>query len=853
MSFNIYRVLRGCGVAAGLSAIGPTAVGAQTCGPESGALSAAGWDAYRAGMLSEAEARFVAAGRACPGNRDAANGQGYVALRRGELRVADSIFSAVLRIDSASSDAWTGMALVSQRSRDTSRMRVAALRAVRIDSANATARQLLDAVDPDWNRANRAATRPDSLQLHSRTRAERFEVRPSGSAEWRRIWIKGVNLGVALPGRFPSEFPQDSALYGGWIDTIAAMNANTIRVYTILPPAFYRALAAWNSTRPAQAIWLVQGVWAELPPENDFDDAGWRSALYGEMRRAVDVVHGAAVLPARRGHASGRYDADVSRWTLAWIVGREWEPYAVKAFAATHPGRRLYRGRFLRGDSLPAPDHWMTEACDSLLGYEFDRYHALRPIAYTNWPTLDPLVHPTEATAAEERAWRRKAGRDADVPVLEYENDAVSLDASLVHPTSANVAGWFASYHAYPYYPDFMNLDPGYGRARSSEGPSSYFGYVRALREHHRGIPLLIAEYGVPSSRGNAHLQRDGWHHGGHDEQAMAAIDARLTRELHEAGAAGGIVFAWLDEWFKRNWLVLDFELPAESTRRWHNVMDPEQNYGILSMRAGRKETRPVPGGPPGSWLRDGETLTISADASFVYLGIRTATPFSWATHGIEIGVDTHLREVGQHLLPRSGLRSGTGFEFVVDLPHPDSGSIRILPEYNRHGVPGAQGDDGGRFLRRPITIRDRHDGRFDRMLVTTNRARFGRDGRFFPSTSVDRGALRFGRETESSLADWFHDSAAGVIQVRIPWDLLNVGDPSSRTLILDQSADGPIGTTPANDFHFEAIVYERDGRAEPQVLRSGPWRWTGWTDPVWHTRLKPVYQALRDTWSTIR
>ena len=52
-------------------------------------------------------------------------------------------------------------------------------------------------------------------------------------------------------------------------------------------------------------------------------------------------------------------------------------------------------------------DIWMVKQCDLLLTYEEDTYNAQRPIAYTNWPTLDPLTHSTEPTAEEERAWRR--------------------------------------------------------------------------------------------------------------------------------------------------------------------------------------------------------------------------------------------------------------------------------------------------------------------------------------------------------------------------------------------------------------------------------------------------------------
>ena len=78
-------------------------------------------------------------------------------------------------------------------------------------------------------------------------------------------------------------------------------------------------------------------------PNDDFDDAGWKGEFQSEMRRVVDLVHGAATIPARPGHAAGRYDADVSPWTLAYIIGREWEPFAVKAFDEGKPRRVLQR------------------------------------------------------------------------------------------------------------------------------------------------------------------------------------------------------------------------------------------------------------------------------------------------------------------------------------------------------------------------------------------------------------------------------------------------------------------------------------------------------------------------------
>ena len=113
----------------------------------------------------------------------------------------------------------------------------------------------------------------------------------------------------------------------------------------------------------------------------------------------VDLLHGKAEIPVRPGHAGGRYDADLSRWILGYIIGREWEPYAVTAFDSLNRRPRPFRGKYL--STLPragASDIWMAEQCDYLLDYEVGKYNTIRPIAYTNWPTLDPLTHITEAT-----------------------------------------------------------------------------------------------------------------------------------------------------------------------------------------------------------------------------------------------------------------------------------------------------------------------------------------------------------------------------------------------------------------------------------------------------------------------
>jgi hypothetical protein len=95
-----------------------------------------------------------------------------------------------------------------------------------------------------------------SPRVPVRAGSDYLEIR--GEHGWERLFVKGVNLGLALPGRWPTEFPQDPALYASWFETIADLGANTVRAYTLLPPVFYRALAVHNASGKPR-LWLVQG------------------------------------------------------------------------------------------------------------------------------------------------------------------------------------------------------------------------------------------------------------------------------------------------------------------------------------------------------------------------------------------------------------------------------------------------------------------------------------------------------------------------------------------------------------------------------------------------------------------
>jgi hypothetical protein len=701
--------------------------------------------------------------------------------------------------------------------------------------------------------------RPAALDLPFRvSRARGFEARAAG--RWEPTFLKGVNLGAALPGRHPAEFPA-AEVYDAWIAELAEAGFDTVRVYTIHPPALYEALRRHNLAAP-RPIRLVHGVWVEPPPGDDFDDRAWQAAFLGEMRRVVDVVHGRADLAPRPGHASGAYRADVSAWTAAWIIGREWEPDTVQAFDARTPGTADAEGRFVRVRGGTATERFMGRALEHLLAYEHDAYHAQRPAAFTSWPTLDPLHHPTESTREEEARLRSEPLAPGEV-IREYDNDAVALDMERFEDGPELRAGLFASYHAYPYYPDFMSLDPRHAQGRDALGPSHYAGYLARLVRHHRSHAVVIAEVGVPSSRLVAHWQPEGLTHGGQDERAQGEQDARLLRSVHDAGCAGVVLFAWIDEWFKKSWLVLPYEEPLERKPLWFNAMDAEESYGLVAYRPGDGGPRILMDGEPGDWadvpaLLEGEGLTVKllADEGWLHAAVSWREgAFDPERETLLLGIDTHLPGAGDHRLPFGLLvESEAGLEVAVRFA-PAGADVVVDASYDlfthRH--------------QRPHRSVENRDGRFVGPRTESNRARIGRDGTRFPARRQEIGALRRGTQDR---ADPAFDSAAEwqrgerFLEARIPWGLLNVSDPSSRRVIRDAPGQrqGPVGTHPTDGVRVLAITYRAaEGAAgSPEVLRTLPaarrgriglpplFTWKTWEVPTFHRFRKLGFERVR-------
>jgi len=727
-----------------------------------------------------------------------------------------------------------------------------------------------------------------------RVRGDRFEV-VSGQTVGP-MFIRGVNMGAAPPGHFPGEFAIAKADYRRWLQFLRTLHANAVRVYALHPPEFYQALKEENDAHPRDPIWLFQEVWTELPDGNDFWDPVFTGAFESEIRAAIDAVHGKALLAPRPGHAAGRYTADVSPYLAGWLLGREWEPYAVRVTDRRHPTTTTFRGTFFGVESGTAMECWLAKELDFAASHEADRYGLARAVSFVNWPTLDVMRHPTEY---------ERGGQPA-----EHDEDAFSVDPTRIRPLRAaspltKTLGYFANYHVYPYYPDFMNLDPGYSAFRDRHGACNYAGYLTDLKAHTRGLPLLIGEFGVPTSRGIAHQQPQRIDHGGMSEEEQGKDDVRLLEDIEGTGCAGGLLFALFDEWFKVNWLVMRQEQPRDRDPLWHNLLDAEENYGLLGFDPPSKiridgavddwsGIAPYASAPEAPLLR---SLVATSDQNRFYLRIDLG-PGAPASVGVSLDVLDPAR--GDRRLPRplqATWSRGAEFTLVVE---PQAGRAELFIDramnYSRWSRILSKGE--GLQDVAPLHPVRNEDGRYIPMIIETNRERVSRSGRFYPARHLDWGRLEAGREparaaawpgAEPSFAydphaEWTRSNDGRTIEIAIPWGLLNVGDPSTRSVLDDKAGTSDIEVTKTDGIGLLAWATKRPafradslGPARPggpsrvapaDVQFLGPpgttqstvgqeltivspesksYSWNGWDMPILSERIKRSARYIRD------
>lgn len=654
-----------------------------------------------------------------------------------------------------------------------------------------TNQRLIPLIDPD---------QPVTFSVKGR------DIYRDSAAGSEKFFIKGVNLGPALPGAYFTVLPQEKETYARWFQQMATLNVNTVRVYTLLPPAFYQALYEFNRTRETagqQPLYFLQEIWPEEKPENNnYLGEAYNNIYHQEIEFNVDAIHGNAQIPDRQFRADGLYSYDVSPYLIGYLVGREMEPDEVNATDSLNQGYTFAGDYFFAEKTATPTEAWLAASCDYALSIEISKYNNNPLLSIVNWPTLDPIEHSSE--------W---AGYGTTS--LSY-NDRTSVNIDHIGLTPGHNTGFFGSYHIYPNFPDFMNNDILYANYHDSFGIFRYGGYLRQFFQQHTRYPAVVAEYGISTSSLTAHVNPNGLNHGGLTEKQQAEYILRMTKAIVNEGYSGAILFEWMNEWVKKTWTTNFYMIPYERHVLWHNVLDPEQNYGLLSYEAAPSTLKTLYlAKNPNQHI---QRIKVGQNASYLELEITAATPFD-PQQPLPILISTYALTK----------EPATTWEFALN-----TGKISKLlvnPSYN--------------WIKNRFFSKPEDPANFEEMIQLTNRKSVSKENIIVQEINVNISRLGVGAFKNNQNQVYYNGN---VLHVRLPYGLLAISDPSSRQVLFDTrsflpTAEDQIGTRTTDTITFSL----------PSENLTVHYKPANWEEPTYIERYKEGFETIANYFATLQ
>lgn len=665
--------------------------------------------------------------------------------------------------------------------------------------------------------------------------------------------IKGVNMGSGIPGQWSTEFSIDKETYIRWFGQIKELGANAIRVYTVQNDTFYNAFYEYNHENP-DPLYLLHGVWLNdyiLNSHRDAYDKDFFDALLGDSKTVVDVLHGRKKINLGRmasaGH--GTYNNDVSQWVIGYILGVEWEDVTVVFTDETYKNSEKYNsynGKYMYTTEDASPfEAMLAQLGDKMIEYESEKYKTQKLVAFSNWPTTDPFDYPAEIT--------------------DYLMKCASVDVEHIKTTDEFLSGQFASYHVYPYYPDYLShikdltafsanidLEEFY-----QDGViNTYKAYLAMLANHH-SIPVVISEFGVSTGRGMAQVDANTGRNQGHmseTEQGYALVEC--YNDIMEAGCVGACVFTWQDEWFKRTWNTMH-AVNLTRTPYWSDYQTNEQYFGLLSFDPGKERAVCYVDGDVSEWIKDdvifegeGLSLSLKYDERFIYI-LAEKENFDFDQDVLYLPVDI-TPQSGSSYCENTGLLFDRAVDFLITINGKENSRLQVQERYEvLRSTYSEAVYHYDTYIKENVP--DKDSSKFVNIdMILKSEVVAGEAGAEIRSEVFETGILTYGNANPqapayNSLADFIVNG--DYIEMKLPWQLLNFADPSRMT-IHDDYYDGNYGVEYITiDKMYIGLSCGAGDRRIPLYSKE----LNGWGNKVtYHERLKPSYYILQSAWREV-
>lgn len=645
--------------------------------------------------------------------------------------------------------------------------------------------------------------------------------------------IKGVNLGASIPGYHASDFAIDKNTYKNWFKQIQDMGANTIRVYTVNSPDFYKAFYEYNKNNE-NPLYLIHGIWLDDYTQNSRTtayDNEYREKLLEDTKTVIDIIHGRKYLPANDSYSNGLYTKNISKWVLGYIIGTEWDSTTV-AYTNNQVEVETYHGKYLSAkEDATTFMNVLAYVGDQVIEYESTKYNQQRLVSFANSAATDPFIYSMEITNYFKKC------AEIDVEYLEFSDEFIG--------------GTFASYNVYPYYPDYLNYEEDKSTYVDSTGKvNTYYAYLKKLTDYH-SLPVIITEFGISTGRGIAQKDMNtNYNQGNMTEKEQGQAIISMYSSIMEANCNGGIVYNWQDEWYKKTWNTMQ-NVNTNFAANWSDAQTSDQFFGLLSFDPGKEKSISYVDGDISEWttkdivIQNGAySLSMKYDEKYIYLFANVKNYDN--TKKLYIPIDT-TQKSGSKTTNINNQKYSRDIDFLIEISGTENSRVYVHEYYDALLAMFSENiAKTSSYIKTP-KVNSKQFNNINLILQTANTLITGEEDAL--AEVHETGKLQYGNANPespeyNSIADYIING--DYIEIRIPWQLLNFSNPSKMMIHDNYYEHYGVEEQQINKIYL-GIGTEIEQNVNLRKVNLEGWE----TKVTYHERLKQSYYVLQNYWTS--
>ena len=636
--------------------------------------------------------------------------------------------------------------------------------------------------------------------------------------KWQKFNIVGVNLNSIKPGNFSNDKVITEEEYLNWITIIDNMGANCIKVPDIMDNNFYNALYKFNEDKK-DPIYVIQGIYfdeVDLKNGKDIQSEEIEEKFKKHIKLIIDSIHGNS-FDLNEDIKNEYYNTDISDYLIGYTLGIE---FARNDLIHTEliNNKDSYNGKyFYTNNDASSFESYIAKMADYLVEYEYKQYKEQKLVGFigssNNYKELN------------------SSNQNEDNSIKDY------INPNNINSKGKLKTGIFASYNLYPSYTN-MN-----------ENQDNIEEYVNELKNTHK-IPIIIGEYGVPSSRNSADFNTDT-NKGYINEQEQGEILVDTYRTINDANIAGSFIFELQDSWQRTSWNTKELKI-LDRAPYWSDAQDYSQNFGLIAFDPGQANSKLYPDEKIDEWdnkniinKNDDISLSMKSDEKYLYFMLKSENTINLDKQDIYVYLDITPNS-GSTKSSQLNLNFDKPVDFIIEIKDRENAKVLVHEYYNYFSL----NQNKKEYQKRPDLISVQSDmDEFSPIYIETSPRMYVEDlKKIVESKKIETGKLVHGNsnplnENYNSASDFYVGN--DYIEIRVPWSLLNFMDPSTKQIMDDIYKYFSAKPMIINEINVGVTIKENEEIKEK--LDSTKFKLNSWIKPNYHQRLKKSYYIIKD------